>query len=87
MTVSRINQPLARWSVNYRVAFLNRLATQTNEPTLTLTGLRHDGALLYGRLTQTRDTLVKQRSALKSGSPTRADCRSSGEASFRLKPV
>src|SRR6266851_1293066 len=37
MTVGRINQPLARWSVNYPGAFLNRLGTRRNWATLELT--------------------------------------------------
>src|SRR3989442_7874170 len=48
MMVSGVNQPLARWSVNYTGASLNRLGTQTNAPTLTLAGLRHVDAIHGG---------------------------------------
>src|SRR5712692_6381581 len=48
MTVSRINQPLARWSVNYRVAFLNRLGTQRNWATLPLTQISDYSLMQHG---------------------------------------
>ena len=40
MMVSGVDQPLARWAINYRGAFQKRLGTQRNRATLWLTALR-----------------------------------------------
>src|SRR6266481_4363171 len=48
MRARRINQPLSRWSVNYRGAFQNRPGTQRNWATLPLTQISDYSFMQHG---------------------------------------